>query len=169
MPIIKTKRFILRPPRKSDAGSIVKHLNDIKVSRCLSSVSFPYTIKDAKQWIKKCREVKGEALRFVINIEKEAVGVISLEKIKLGHKAELGYWLGRKYWGKGIMTKAVRAVLKHGFRRYKLRRIQAHVFTSNQASVRVLEKAGFKLEGLLRKAVKKGDRILDAYIFGKIK
>lgn len=170
MPTIKTKKFILRPPRLSDAASITKYIGDIRVSRNLSSVPYPYALKDAKQWLrKKLKSTGDETLSLLIEIEKEAVGCISLERISKGHKAEMGYWLGRQHWGKGIMTEAVKAMTKLGFNKYKLKRIQAHVFISNKASARVLEKTGFKLEGLLKKAVKKNNKILDAYIFAKIK
>lgn len=170
MAVIKTKKFILRPPRPGDAASITKYIGDIKVSRNLSSVPYPYDIKDAKQWIsKKLKDTSGETLSLLIEIEKEAVGCVSLERITRGHKAELGYWLGRQHWGRGIMTEAVKAVTDFGFKKYKLKRIQAHVFHFNKASARVLEKTGFKLEGLLKKAVKKNNKILDAYIFGKVK
>ena len=95
MAVIKTKKFILRPPRMSDAASLVKHLNDIKVSRNMSSVPHPYGLNDAKKWLKKyIKNTKKEALSLMIEIEKEAVGGITLGKIKQGHKAELGYWLG---------------------------------------------------------------------------
>lgn len=170
MAVIKTKKFILRSPRLSDAASIVKHLNDYQVSRNLSSVPFPYGLKDAKKWLRKKVKSKGDkTLSLLIEIEREAVGGISLDGIKKGHEAELGYWLGRQHWGKGIMTGAVKAITKHGFKKYKLRRIQAHAYHFNKASMRVLEKNGFKLEGFLRKAFKKDGKILDGYIFSKVK
>jgi len=105
-------------------------------------------------------------MNFVIDIKGEVAGSVGFNKIE-GYKAEVGYWLARKYWGRGIMTKAVKLVTQFGFKKLKLRRIYAFVFTSNKASMNVLKKAGFKIEGLLKKNAKKGGKFLDDYLFAK--
>lgn len=112
MSTIKSKKFILRPFRMSDAESVQKHV---------------------------------------------------------GHKAEMGYWLGRKYWGGGMMTDAVKSIVSFGFKNLKLHRIYAGVFLFNKGSARVLEKNGFKLEGISKKEVKKDEEFIDAYIFAKVR
>jgi [ribosomal protein S5]-alanine N-acetyltransferase len=96
------------------------------------------------------------------------LGGIDLNNIK-EHKAEIGYWLGKDYWGQGIMTEAVRLITTYGFEKLGLRRIYAHVFVFNKASMTVLKKAGFKYEGKLRKHAKKGDKFLDSFLFAKVK
>jgi RimJ/RimL family protein N-acetyltransferase len=76
--------------------------------------------------------------------------------------------LGRKYWGQGIMTEAVKLVTKYAFEKLGLKRVYANVFWGNKQSARVLEKNGFKLEGRLKKYAKKGNKFLDAILFAKV-
>lgn len=93
-------------------------------------------------------------------------GGIGLEKIE-GHKAEIGYWLAEKYWGKGVMTAAVEVVTKYSFEKLGLRRIYARVFHFNKASIRVLEKAGFEKEGLLKREAQKDGKLIDSVLYAK--
>ena len=81
------------------------------------------------------------------------------------HSAELGYWLGKPFWGRGIITEAARAITAYGFETLGLTRIYAHVDSDNGASARVLEKAGYQREGLLRKAVLKKGELVDYLLF----
>ena len=169
---IKSKKFVLRTLRRSDASNIAKNAHDKEIYRNTLSIPYPYKLKDAEIWIedtlKKEKKKNREGMTLVVEIEGEAAGVISLNKIK-GHSAEIGYWLGRKYWGRGIMTKAVKIVTKIGFSEFKLRRIFGHVLAFNDGSAKVLRKSGYKLEGTLRKRFKKNDKILDAYLFAKVR
>lgn len=112
--------------------------------------------------------MKPSEIRFAIDSGGEVIGGISLRNIE-GHKAEIGYWLSEKYWGRGIMTKAVKLVCGFGFGKLRLRRIYATLFSNNRASARVLEKAGFKREGLLRKLHKKDGRLVDALMYAKVR
>ncbi len=170
--IIKSKNFILRPYRKGDAADVVENINDEKVSRFLSIVPYPYTTKDANYWIKKClkegKEKKKTAVRFAIEIGGKVVGAIDLSNIH-GHKAEIGYWLGRKYWNKGIMTESIKLITKFGFGILNLKRIYAPVFTGNGSSARVLEKNGYKREGLFKKDISKNGKLYNSYLYAKTK
>src|SRR4030042_3696784 len=170
--LIKNKRFILRKFRMSDAESIVKHANDKLVARNMERLPHPYTMKDAKIWLRKTlgqyKTKKLEGFVFAIEIDGEAVGSIGFHKIVHGHKAEMGYLLGRKYWGRGLMTETVKYASQYALKTFKLRRLQAHTFPRNKASMRVLEKNGFKFEGVLKKDVKKGKRFFDAHVFTKV-
>jgi len=170
---IKTKQFILRPFRMGDAKSVIKYAGDKLIARNLPNLPHPYTKKDAKWWLTRQinfrRQKNPEEVVFAIEINGEAVGSIGLHKINYKHKAELGYWLGREYWGRGIMTNVVKKVVNFGFRDLKLNRIYARVFLSNKGSARVLEKNRFKCEGIANKDIKKGNKFVDAYIFAKIK
>lgn len=172
-PIIRTQDFILRLPTIKDAPDIVKNINNQKISRYMSHLPFPYHKKDALEFIKKNNRIAKDKQNFgySLAIEKagEVIGMIGLRKIVLGHKASLGYWLGEKYWGRGLMTKAVAALLRFAFQELKLRRVYAQVFIENQASRRVLEKNGFKLEGVLKKELQKKNRFIDVYQFAKVK
>jgi RimJ/RimL family protein N-acetyltransferase len=165
--IIRTKNFILRPYRMSDAQGITEAINDKIIARNTLTIPYPYKLKDAKWWLGLRKK---DAISFCIEINGKVAGSIGLHKISKGHKAEIGYWLGEKYRGRGVMTKAVKEMVKFGFRELKLKRIFGHVFLFNKASATVLKKNGFKFEGVLKKeARKKSGEILDVYLFAKIK
>ncbi len=170
--VIKTGKFILRPYRKGDEKSLAKNINDKKIYRSTLRIPYPYTLKDAKEWVRKNlkegRKKKPAEMNFVIDINGEVAGGIGLSEIK-GHQAEVGYWIASKYRNKGITTLALKKVTKFGFKKIKLRRIYACVFLFNKPSMKVLKKNGYKLEGILRKEIKKGNKLLDNYLFAKIK
>lgn len=172
MPIIKSKRFILRPFKKGDEKPLQKNINNRAVYRYTQRIPYPYTMKAAKEWIssdlKSQRNKNRDAYRFAVDINKEVVGVVALENIQK-HKAEIGYWLAKKYWNKEIMTEAVELITKFGFEKLKLARIYAPIFSRNGRSARVLEKNGFILEGMLRKDIYKDGRFSDAKLYAKIK
>ena len=170
--IIKTKDFILRPFRMSDAEELAKAINNKIIARNTLTIPYPYKLKDAKWWLGKSipNNRKKIQIDFCIEIGGEVAGTVSLDKIEKGHKVELGYWLAEKYWGKGIMSKVVKEVVKFGFNDLKLKRIYAGVFPFNKASMGVLKNNGFKFEGILKKdAKKKNGEILDAYLFAKVR
>ena len=85
------------------------------------------------------------------------------------HRAEIGYWLAKPYWNRGIMTAVVKKVCQYGFKEFGLVKITAHVFATNPASGRVLEKCGFEQEGFLKKHYLKDGRYLDAGLYGLVK
>lgn len=173
MATIKTKRLVLRPLRKSDVLLVAKYANDKTVYRNTLMIPYPYTIKMAEQWISKIlkdyRQKNPKNYTFVIEIDGRLAGVIGIDSIIHGHKAELGYWLGKPYWGKGYMTEAVKAATKYAFKNYKLKRLYAWTFPWNAASQNVLKKAGYKFEGICCKNVVKKGKYLDDYLFAKVK
>jgi len=170
--IIKSKQFILRPFKKGDEFSLAKNINDIKVIRNTLIPFFPYTLKHAKDWVKKNlkedKKKKPKMINFVIDINEEVAGSVWFATIE-GYMAEIDYWLARKYWNQGIMTKAIKLVTKFGFEKLKFKRIYGYVFPFNKPSMKVLKKAGYKFEGILRKNTKKGNRFIDDYLFAKIR
>lgn len=172
IPALTAKGFILRPFRKGDEESLQRSINNRKIYRHTLRIPYPYTLKHARDWVKKCilqsRKKRLGEINFGIDINGELVGGVGLTNVEQ-HKAEIGYWLAEQHWGKGVMTGAVRLVCSFGFRRLKLRRIYAHVFVKNRASARVLEKAGFSLEGLMRKLHKKDGKFVDALTYAKVK
>jgi len=170
--VLKGKRIILRKLKPSDASSIAKYANDKGVYRYTLRIPYPYKLKDAKDFIKITNKEwkKGTKYRFGIVFNKEVIGTISLEDIKQDHKkAELGYWIGRPFWGKGITSEAVHLILDFAFNDLKLNRISAYTFTPNKASQKVLLKNGFKKEGLVRENVQKDGKFYDDYVFGLLK
>jgi RimJ/RimL family protein N-acetyltransferase len=169
--LIKTKRFTLRPFRRSDIKSVFKHINDKEISANTITIPYPYTMKDAREWYRRihnmARRKRPQVRSWAIEIDGEAVGSVGIRPD--GHKAGFGYWLGRAYWGRGIMTEVVKEITKYGFNELRLRRMYACTFSHNKASMRVLEKAGYKFEGILHKNVKKGDKFIDEYLFAKVR
>jgi ribosomal-protein-alanine N-acetyltransferase len=170
--IIRTPRFTLRPFRKRDLPSFVKNINDkLIAARTDAPIPYPYTMKDAEDWYRRIRNrarKKGSrAKEFAIDVNGEAVGCVAI--YPKGHTAGIGYWLGRAYRNKGIMTEAIREITKYGFNELGLSRIHASTFPQSKASQRALLKNGFKLEGILRKNIKKGNKYIDEYLFGKVK
>lgn len=130
----------------------------------------PYTQKDAEFFIGLCNS-SHPATTFAIELHSELVGCIGLELQTDIHKksAEIGYWIGEPFWGKGIASQAVLLMVEYGFEKFGLNRIYAGVYDYNKASCRVLEKSGFQLEGILRKAVYKNECFFDEYRYAIIK
>lgn len=165
--------FTLRPWRADDAASIVPYADDPGVAANLRDIfPNPYTLADAEAYVRACveREGLGQLCRAVI-VDGRAVGSIGLF---LGNdvyrkSAELGYWLGRPFWRRGIMTAAVRQICGEGFGAWDIVRIYAKPYAVNAASRGVLEKAGFVLEGVLRNSVYKNGRLLDSCIYARLR
>jgi ribosomal-protein-alanine N-acetyltransferase len=172
MVIIRSKRFILRSFKKGDEASLIESVNNKAIARNTLRIPYPYKLKDARWWInhnlKLDRKKKKIEINFAIEADKKLVGCIGLDKI-YGHSAEIGYWLGEKYWGQGIMTKAVKLVTKYGFEKLGLVRVYAFIFLFNKVSKNVLKNSGFKYEGKLRKCAKKGSKFLDCLLFAKVR
>lgn len=171
--VIRIKQFILRPLRRGDEAALVRCLNNRTIHRNTLRIPYPYRMADAREWIRKNAatvraKVKTE-VNFAIELNGEVAGGIGLHKIEPRHKAELGYWLAQPYWDQGIMTEAVRQVVRFGFSRLRLVRMCAKVFPWNRPSMRVLEKAGFKHEGILRKGARKNNRFIDEYVYAIVR
>lgn len=173
MKLAENKRFILRTIQKGDEFDIAKYINDKIISRNTLTIPFPYKLEDAKEWVGKClKNQKKKELKefsFAIVIDGEVVGSVGIHKIEKNHKGEIGYWLARKHWGKGIVPEAVKIVTDFGFKKLKLRRIYAHVYPFNLPSMRVLEKNSYKFEGIMKKEAKKGKKYIDSHLFAKVK
>ena len=165
------KSCTIRPWRMDDAESIVRHANNRKVWIALRDLfPHPYTIEDAHTFLKSVISSEPVTL-FCVEANGAAVGGIG---IRIGvdvHRqtAELGYWLGQEFWGRGIMTEAVAAFTDFCFEEFQLRRIYAEPFANNPASVRVLEKAGFAFEGRLKNNVLKDGKLLDSLLYARTK
>ncbi|MCM3901019.1 MAG: GNAT family N-acetyltransferase [Pyrinomonadaceae bacterium] len=161
--------------RVTDKTFLLKHLHSRDVYDTTLNIPHPYTETDADWWIQKRIEHTrrlGQEVSFAIrDDEARLIGVVSADSLQLGttHRAEIGYWLARPWWGQGIMTDAVRTFVRYAFTDLHLRRLTAHVFESNVGSARVLEKNGFKLEGRLRKHVSKDGQLLDGRLYGLLK
>lgn len=147
-PEIVTERLVLRRPRLRDAPRIAALLNNYEVTKNLARVPYPYTINMAVDWlVRQKREWRPEAITFAI-CEKRT-GLIGFCGTHLeGETAEIGYWLGESFWGRGYMSEAVKAVLEWFFATSDADRIVSGVFHFNMASLAIQEKFGFVRIGL---------------------
>jgi len=165
------KRVSIRPLKYSDAPEIYENVRDKEIVRWTVSIPHPYPKDGAVKFIRKARynitKKKSYPFGLVLKETGRVTGVIELMAIDWKNKnAELGYWLGRKYWGKGLMTEAARLILEFGFRGLKLHRIYATLFEENTGSARILEKSGFKLEGRMREGRYRYGRWHDTLRYG---
>ena len=154
--------FILRPWTIEDVDSVYLYANNEKIAANLRDVfPFPYAYDDARQFVLSCIQA----------VDGQAVGSIS---VTLGEdvyrkSGEIGYWLGEPFWGRGIMSRAIRRMCEEAFSRYDIARIHAEPYAANLGSRRALEKAGFTLEGILRQSVYKRGRLLDSCIYSLLR
>jgi RimJ/RimL family protein N-acetyltransferase len=159
---------------RGDKAAYLEHLREKEITDRTLSMPYPYTETDADWWIDHVAEetkAHGHSLNWAIRREDGyLIGGIGHPAFEPGttHRAEIGYWLAKPWWGQGIMTDAVRKVSAFSFRQFGLVRLTAHVFDFNAASARVLEKAGFQLEGRLRLHYKKDGRLLDGLLYAKL-
>jgi ribosomal-protein-alanine N-acetyltransferase len=157
----------VRSYRGSDAKSLALHANNRKIWVNLrDAFPHPYALKDARRFISAALAGNPET-HFAIAVEGQAVGGIGfglhadVERIS----AEIGYWLGESFWGRGITTEALRAMTAYAVREHSLTRLYAVPFQWNSASFRVLEKAGYLLEGTMRRSAIKDGRIIDQRLY----
>lgn len=153
----------VRSWRPSDVESLTVHANNRNVAINLRDrFPSPYTRRDGREFIKMARRMKPETF-FAIAVGGEAVGGIGFVP---GHdvervSSEIGYWLGEAFWGRGIGTDALIAVTRYAIDAHGFARLFALPFAHNQASCRVLEKAGYVLEGRLRNSAIKEGKLVD--------
>jgi RimJ/RimL family protein N-acetyltransferase len=165
---IKGQGFSLRGWRTDDAAALQKHADNINVSGYLfNRFPYPYTMDNAVEWINHMMKQE-PLLNLVIAVDGELAGVIGIEmRTDVYQKAPLiGYWLGEAYWGRGIMPQAVKLMIDYLFTHFDIVRLQAGVFSNNPRSMRVLEKAGFVKEGILKSSIIKNGVVLDEHVYG---
>lgn len=172
-PPLETERLVLRPFGEADIDAVQALANDVDIARNTLNIPHPYDRADAVAWIESHpgQLESREAVTYAVTAP-EAGGVVGAVGLilELEHeRAELGYWIGRAYWGRGYATEAARAVVAWGFRSLALHRIHASHFPRNPASGRVLRKLGMRHEGSLRQHVKKWDEFLDLERFGLLR
>lgn len=164
--MLRTPRLELRRFAPADAAAVQRLAGAREVASQTLLIPHPYPDGAAEAWIAKHAE--GAELTLAIDHGGELVGAIGLHIERAHDRAELGYWIGVPYWGRGFATEAARAIVAHGFNEHALNRIHAWVFTSNPASARVLEKIGMTREGVFREHFKKWDAYVDAECWGLV-
>jgi RimJ/RimL family protein N-acetyltransferase len=166
------QKITLRGWRKEDCERLAEIANNRKIWINLREpFPYPYTTADAEAWISHCQEEAGATKQFAIETQGEVAGGIGFESLTNVHRigAEIGYWIGEPYWGRGIATAALIEASRRAFAEFPFERLQAMVFEWNPASMRVLEKAGFQLEGRLRRSIIKDGQVIDSVIYALLR
>ncbi|HJR59244.1 MAG TPA: GNAT family protein [Vicinamibacterales bacterium] len=167
---LEGERCCVRPWLKSDAASLVEHADNINVAKCLRDrFPHPYTHKDASEFLKHAA-ASADPSNLAIDVNGAAVGGIGyvagrdVER----YSAEIGYWLGETLWGRGIVSEALVLVTAHAFAELNFLRLFALPFADNPGSIRVLEKAGYLREGVLRSSSVKFGLPKDQIIYAAV-
>jgi [ribosomal protein S5]-alanine N-acetyltransferase len=149
-----TNRLVLRDYKEDDLDSLVSQINDLEVTKNLSMVPHPYTIKGGREYLARAIEKQNQKPRtdysFAIELQDQSgvIGCFGLHSIdRYDGTATAGCWLGQDYWRKGYMSEAAERVLRFAFNTLKLRRINSEAFVENIGSNKMQQNLGFQLEG----------------------
>lgn len=167
---IDCDRCVIRSWQQGDVQVLPYHANNKAIWLNLRDrFPHPYTPADAQQWIDSVAGVYPET-NFAITVGGEAVGGIGLvlhDDIERC-SAEVGYWIGQTYWGRGIVTEALKAFTQYAFSAFDLTRLYAVPFLRNTASINVLEKAGYQREGIMRRSAIKDGQVVDQALYAAL-
>lgn len=169
-PTIETERLILRPFRLSDAPALQSLAGERDIADTTMNIPHPYEDGMAEEWIAGHESAyeDGKAVTFAIVLREDGglVGAIGLRIDRGYDKAELGYWVGKRFWNSGYATEAASALLAFGFEELRLNRIHAAYLARNPSSGRVMEKAGLIFEGTARQGTMKWGKYEDLVSYG---
>ncbi|WP_166000656.1 GNAT family N-acetyltransferase [Bacillus sp. Cs-700] len=169
---LETERLNLQPFIKEDANRI-KELAKNKELATILGLPYPYELEHAEEWIAIQPELIQEGLEYPLTIvtknENQIIGTITLRIDKNNNKGELGYWIGRDFWGNGFATEAVNRMIEFGFKHLDLNKVWASAISRNKASIIVLEKAGLQKEGRLKQNRLLHNKYEDVDIYGLLK
>jgi [ribosomal protein S5]-alanine N-acetyltransferase len=166
------EKITIRPWSVKDAGQLAAIANNKHISDNLrDGFPNPYTINDANNWLNMIIPINEPPRFFAIIINNQLAGSIGLvTKEDIYRKnIEIGYFLSEEYWGRGIMTKAIKLATSYAFTKFDIIRVYAEPFADNPGSRKVLEKAGFKCEAVFKKNVIKNGIIKDSCIYSVLK
>jgi [ribosomal protein S5]-alanine N-acetyltransferase len=171
---LENHRILLRKLRLSDTDGLYQQIRRKEMTRWTFHIPHPYPQPLAAAFIRKSQRLwkakKSFTFAVLLKETNRLIGLVSLNNVNYEHKcAELSYWTGTKYWGRGLTTEAARLVLPFAFHDLKLFRIYACTFGPNLSSQKVLYKCGFQLEGTLRQAVIRNKKRCDFLNFGLLK
>jgi [ribosomal protein S5]-alanine N-acetyltransferase len=169
IPTLETARLRLRPYLESDIEELLPLIGAREVAATTLRISHPYTEQDAKAFLLLVQEPGRIWLVVSLRSDGRQIGGIGLTVDQQHQHAELGYWLGAQYWGKGYATEAAREMLRFGFEDLRLHRIYASHFKHNPASGRVLVKLGMRHEGCQREHLRKWDLFVDSELYGLLR
>jgi RimJ/RimL family protein N-acetyltransferase len=168
---IQFGNYQIRSFELRDKASLIKYANNKNIADNLRDrFPYPYTEETADEWL-TIMSIQNPEINFAIANENELIGGIGIDIQEdiFRYSAEIGYWLAEPFWGKGIITEALNLYSDYVFEKFNLVRLFAGVFDHNSASAKVLEKAGYKLEGRMVKAVFKNGKFYDQLLYAKIK
>lgn len=166
--------FYLDPIHENDREALLEYLQEYDIYKFTLAIPHPYKEDDANWWIqfnKDFFEKNGVHQNYAIrNEESKLIGCIGFHANwpLTTHKTEVGYWLAKPFWGRGIMKRALDKLCQLAFKEHKLVKLTAHIFSENPQSARVLEKCGFEKEGYLKKHYFKEGKYLDGILFSKL-
>lgn len=169
--LLEFAEFHIRDLSPTDAAAIARHADNPHIADVLRDLfPSPYALSDAQEFIAKTLRAD-PVTAFAVATDEEAFGVIGYipGQDVYRRSAEIGYWIGEEYWGRGIMTMAIEVFTAHLFENFDFNRLSAGVFSSNPASARVLEKAGFTRVATLRAHVTKKGKLLDEILYSKLR
>lgn len=167
MIIVTKDRYTLKSWELQDTESLALHLNNKKIwDNCRDGLPYPYTKGNARVFINQAQE-KTEISDFCIAVHGEAVGNIGFMRATDVERfnAEVGYWIGEKYWNQGIVSGALADAIRYYLAHTEVIRLFATVYEYNPASMRVLKKVGFRETGIFRKACYKNGHFIDTHHF----
>jgi RimJ/RimL family protein N-acetyltransferase len=144
IPVLETKRLVLRAPRLGDAKTVATLANDRRIAENTARIPHPYKLSDAEDFI--TRAGKPDEALFLITLRKTVIGACGI--VLQETVPELGYWLGVAHWGQGYATEALHAVIDYAFTDLAHEQLQAGARVTNPASRRELEKCGFQWTGV---------------------
>ncbi len=169
-PRLTTDRLILRGFELTDAPMVQLLAGAYEIAKTTLNIPHPYKAGMAETWIgthqEEYRSGKGLVFAMVDRSDNQLMGAMGLIISHRFNRAELGYWVGKPFWGRGYATEAARELVRYGFQELKLNRIYATHMTHNPASGRVMQKIGMEAEGLLRQHALKWDQFLDLAVYG---
>ncbi|MFI5236062.1 MAG: GNAT family N-acetyltransferase [Gemmatimonadales bacterium] len=168
-PFLRTARLLLRPFTLADAPRVTVLAGEREVAATTLRIPHPYDQGMAEEWIGglAASYAEGELANFAVTTAVDGlIGSIGLSLHRDHRRGELGYWIGKPYWGQGYVTEAAREILRYGFGSLDLHRIHAHHMTVNPASGTVLKRLGMRHEGTLRHHTLKWDQFHDIECYG---
>jgi ribosomal-protein-alanine N-acetyltransferase len=167
---LRTSRLVLRPFQREDVSPVVRLAGVKEIAATTLQIPHPYKEEDARAFLARANDDfrAGRSISFAISLPAsgELCGAVGLHIADANKHAELGYWIGVPFWGRGYATEAARAAVTFGFGTLCLNRIFAHHFAGNTASQRVLEKIGMRHEGRFRQHIQKWGRFVDIENYG---
>jgi [ribosomal protein S5]-alanine N-acetyltransferase len=173
-PTLHTARLLLGSFEQDDAAALQRLAGDREIADTTLAIPHPYEMDHALAWIGNQRResARGRATNFAVRLSSgsQLIGCAGLRDIDPEHlQAELGFWIGREWWGQGYASEAAAAVVRYGFGNLGLNRICAHHMVRNPAAGKVLERIGMQREGLLRQRVRKWGNYEDVVVYATLR